>query len=429
MQDDLLWVYEGLTSYLGDMLGARSGIRTPDQFRERFRRPNLFPHLLRELDLTRALALADKEIGQVVSAPSSIAKEPAPTVTVKIVNTTPMVAPLTIRGDSVALEVEAKPDGDNFVTSLHLLNNGRPMVGYHDTFPPVQQAAVRKWDVRLQAGMNRIQVVAGTVKGTIKTTIPAIEIVRDEKPPPPTLLMLVVGIKEYKKFDRQGVEYADKDAEKVFNTQVENSKRIYASPDAIKLTEGDATKKQIKDALESLRKKASQADNPVTIIFLAGHGKEVNDEFYFLGADADLKNLRETALSGEDLLKAISAINGKVFVFLDTCSSGTITVKNHPYWLAKDREPGVAVICASAPGEAAGQDEDNKSGYFTMALVAGLSGRAQKNSDGDVTLFQLYSYIRVEVPKMSRARNDFVQRPYVNDAAMAYLGDFPLTKP
>jgi predicted metalloprotease with PDZ domain len=34
MQDDLLWVYEGLTSYLGDTLSARSGIRTPDQFRD-----------------------------------------------------------------------------------------------------------------------------------------------------------------------------------------------------------------------------------------------------------------------------------------------------------------------------------------------------------------------------------------------------------
>ncbi len=34
MQDDLLWVYEGLTSYLGDVLGARSAIRTPEQFRD-----------------------------------------------------------------------------------------------------------------------------------------------------------------------------------------------------------------------------------------------------------------------------------------------------------------------------------------------------------------------------------------------------------
>ena len=34
MQTDLLWVYEGLTSYLGDVLSARSGVRTPEQFRD-----------------------------------------------------------------------------------------------------------------------------------------------------------------------------------------------------------------------------------------------------------------------------------------------------------------------------------------------------------------------------------------------------------
>jgi predicted metalloprotease with PDZ domain len=32
MQTDLLWVYEGLTSYLGDVLSARSGLRTPQQY-------------------------------------------------------------------------------------------------------------------------------------------------------------------------------------------------------------------------------------------------------------------------------------------------------------------------------------------------------------------------------------------------------------
>jgi predicted metalloprotease with PDZ domain len=38
MQDDLLWVYEGLTSYLGDLLSARSSIRTPEQYRENLAR-------------------------------------------------------------------------------------------------------------------------------------------------------------------------------------------------------------------------------------------------------------------------------------------------------------------------------------------------------------------------------------------------------
>lgn len=34
MQDDLLWVYEGLTEYLGDVLAARSGLWDADQYRQ-----------------------------------------------------------------------------------------------------------------------------------------------------------------------------------------------------------------------------------------------------------------------------------------------------------------------------------------------------------------------------------------------------------
>ncbi len=34
MQDDLLWVYEGLTEYLGDVLAARSGLWTPQEYRD-----------------------------------------------------------------------------------------------------------------------------------------------------------------------------------------------------------------------------------------------------------------------------------------------------------------------------------------------------------------------------------------------------------
>jgi predicted metalloprotease with PDZ domain len=34
MHGDLLWVYEGLTDYLGNILAARTGLRSPDQFHE-----------------------------------------------------------------------------------------------------------------------------------------------------------------------------------------------------------------------------------------------------------------------------------------------------------------------------------------------------------------------------------------------------------
>lgn len=38
MKDDLLWVYEGLTEYLGEILPARSGMWTPEQFRDELAR-------------------------------------------------------------------------------------------------------------------------------------------------------------------------------------------------------------------------------------------------------------------------------------------------------------------------------------------------------------------------------------------------------
>jgi predicted metalloprotease with PDZ domain len=38
MKGELLWVYEGLTEYLGDVLTARSGLWTPEQFRENLAR-------------------------------------------------------------------------------------------------------------------------------------------------------------------------------------------------------------------------------------------------------------------------------------------------------------------------------------------------------------------------------------------------------
>jgi hypothetical protein len=34
MKGDLLWVYEGLTQYLGNILTPRSGLYTPEEYRE-----------------------------------------------------------------------------------------------------------------------------------------------------------------------------------------------------------------------------------------------------------------------------------------------------------------------------------------------------------------------------------------------------------
>ncbi len=47
MQGALLWVYEGMTQYLGDVLAARSGLKTPDQYKD------VLASIAAELDYTR----------------------------------------------------------------------------------------------------------------------------------------------------------------------------------------------------------------------------------------------------------------------------------------------------------------------------------------------------------------------------------------
>ena len=54
----------------------------PEQFRKKFYRADMFRHLLRELDLTRALALADKERGGPAEPPTTIARALPPNIEV-----------------------------------------------------------------------------------------------------------------------------------------------------------------------------------------------------------------------------------------------------------------------------------------------------------------------------------------------------------
>src|SRR5258708_2572533 len=44
MEGDLLWVYEGLTQYYGQILAARAGFWTPDRFREQLAAPAAYLH-------------------------------------------------------------------------------------------------------------------------------------------------------------------------------------------------------------------------------------------------------------------------------------------------------------------------------------------------------------------------------------------------
>ncbi|MGH7340643.1 MAG: caspase family protein, partial [Candidatus Rokuibacteriota bacterium] len=64
---------------------------------------------------------------------------------------------------------------------------------------------------------------------------------------------------------------------------------------------------------------------------------------------------------------------------------------------------GRLVITASRPNEVALESADLGHGLFTYYLLEGLAGKADRNSDGIVTVAELYPYVEDQVERKSRA--------------------------
>jgi WD40 repeat protein len=393
----------------------------PAQFRKQFYRPDLFRHLLAELDLTKAFAAAGKESGRTIEAPTSIAEALPPYVIIA----KPLKSREIIQTEQCEIIVKAKPVGDNFVTSMQLLVDGRPYQDARASFDPKAEPVSARWTVNLSAGKRRIQVVAGSLKGSTSQS-EEIEIIReDEREAPPTLLLMGVGITEYRETDRKGAEFAADDAKQFLAAQVKHARALYPLLETIALTDGKATREEVLNAFDDLAKKARKAKNPVTIIFLAGHGQasKAGGDCHFLAADSDPDKLRATAISGTQLKDALKDIPGKRLIFLDACFSGAFA--ESLYWELKAHDPGAVLICSSRREEESGQSSSKKSGYFTLALVEGLSGDAAKDDDGAVNLLQLYAYVHRRVIQLSGGK----QHPYTSNDALNKFGDLRLTKP
>lgn len=163
------------------------------------------------------------------------------------------------------------------------------------------------------------------------------------------------------------------------------------------------------------------ADAPkdgLLLLFFAGHGLSADKgRTYLLPSDAWVGNdpqlLEKTALNVEAVRDSIRKTGVRqVIVILDACRneplrarSAAANVLTEAYTRAFDfdvrnREVvAFATIYATAVGQRAYEDGDRRQGYFTRALVEGMSGGA-KNGRGEVTLAALVDYVQRRVPEL-----------------------------
>lgn len=175
---------------------------------------------------------------------------------------------------------------------------------------------------------------------------------------------------------------------------------------------------------------AGAADGDVSYLYLSTHG--VYDPVDHRQPVLLLSDgVTETGLTPEDLENAFSGIGGKKVIILDACFSGAFIGKGTSFapslvhFLGEDFK----VLCSSGAMEPSwywsseGGDEITVAQgqfYFTQALVQGMSAEygypADQNSDGAITLHELYQYLLLNhaasTPQVYPQRDDFVLLRY-----------------
>lgn len=170
----------------------------------------------------------------------------------------------------------------------------------------------------------------------------------------------------------------------------------------------------------------------LVLISFSGHGIERNGRAFLMPYDAsytdDVRLLEETAISAEVIKRDIKESGVlQVLILLDACRNDPTSSKadsvnplSEAYrrgfeFDVRNREiTAFATLYATSIGARAYEDSERKGGYFTLAVVEGLRGKAADQRTGEVTLESLVRYLETSVPVRvaTNLGNRKVQKPF-----------------
>ncbi len=404
------------------------------QFRSTLYRPDVIKLLLYTGSLTRALETADAARGRMTER-----TEVAQVLPPKVRITSPVANHKALQ-NTVAIRATATSVGKHPVTVLRLLLDGRPYQGQRG----VQTIASPKlgdvngeWTIELEPGKHKLKVLADSaVSQGISEEVEVVYVGGGEQADQvrlPKLYVVAVGISDYP--GDLKLSYAAKDAEALTVALKSHSKSLFREIEAQTITNAQATRAAVLKGLGWLRSNMTQ--NDYGVFFFAGHREFDNDgSVYFLPVDVDPQDLLTTAIGDDQFKKALAGIPGKMMTMLDSCNSGAVagsqTGKRRAAGssltddLVRDLvtdENGVVAMCSSTGREFSLENNEHRQGNFTLALVEGLSGKADFNKDGVVYLNELDTYVTDRVKELTKGQ----QHPVTGKPGS--IRSFPLAKP
>jgi len=398
-------------------------------FRDTYHRPDVIDLMLETLDEAEALKQANQATQrQRSSAP--ITTQLPPTVRIH----SPRDGAETDR-EQILLEYQVHSPNGEAITGIRIAVDGRPVSVERSIKPVGERLSVQ---VPIPAGASSVSVIAENRHGAgVAATV---QVLRRKAEPVvstvdirPVLYVLAIGVSAYQHAGVNQLAFAAKDAEDFTACLRRQQNLLYRSVEVKLLTEAAADKDNILDGLDWLVQQTDSRD--VAMLYFAGHGIQDNQgNFYYLPVNADPGALRRSALSQGDVQATIRSVAGKIAVFMDACHSGSLM---HPL-TARSLPPDIAAVvnelCAAENGavvfssatsrEYALEDARWQNGAFTKALVEGLSGKAQTNEQGKITVKSLDVYVSERVKELTSGKQHpaTVYPPNVPDFPVAVRG-------
>ncbi len=217
-------------------------------------------------------------------------------------------------------------------------------------------------------------------------------------------IAIIVGIKDYK--DIPDTKYADRDAFTFIDYAnetlgINNSNIKYFIND-------DAGFFDFKTIDKWLSTKINK--NTEVFFFYSGHGANNNGQSLLLPSDFRTDLIDDTSITKESFLQQIVDQNPKhIFAFFDACFSGlsrdgeTLIAGLRNISIVEEEVPfsNITIFNSASGAEFSSDFDEVGHGLFSYFLMKGLEGKADANSDQQISASELHNYIYTNVSKQS----------------------------
>ena len=305
------------------------------------------------------------------------------------------------------------------IGSVNLVLNGKNIRLGDNILSESGQTFIIEHTVTLQNGENTLELYATNGADKVESLRAAETVMWRGNVKKPNLYVLTAAVNRYRDKNLR-LKHAVSDAEAISKEFASQKKSLYQNIFTVNLFDEDVTKSNLASSFQKLSAQVEADD--VFVFYIAGHGTTYEDgDYYYLPSDfryTGSEAIAQSGISKNDLTKFLSLIKaGKTLILLDTCQSGAFLSTEARSGLTEKtaidrltRATGHATIAASSDLQDA-MEGYNGHGIFTYTVVEGLSGKADADNDGFITLQELSAYTETEVPRRSYEKWGYEQIP------------------